>query len=115
MICPLRDREWRLLDGELCRLKRRLKHLGAGSPCAGPPKTGQGADALPRLPLERFRAKWIPVRVKKMRQNKNLEPGSDLIRTDKALDDLACAQFRDRLRVIAERGQHLVGVGAERG
>jgi hypothetical protein len=34
--------------------------------------------------LERFRAKWIPVRVKKTRQNKNLEPGSDSIRTEKA-------------------------------
>ena len=35
--------------------------------------------------LERFRAKWVPVRVKKTRQNKNLEPGSDSIRTDQAL------------------------------
>jgi hypothetical protein len=35
--------------------------------------------------LERFRAKWVPVRVKKTRQNKNLEPGSDSIRTEKAL------------------------------
>jgi hypothetical protein len=35
--------------------------------------------------LERFRAKWIPVRVKKTRQNKRLEPGSDSIRTGKAL------------------------------
>ena len=34
--------------------------------------------------LERFRAKWTPVRVKKTRQNKNLEPGSDSIRTEKA-------------------------------
>jgi hypothetical protein len=34
--------------------------------------------------LKRFRAKWMPVRVKKTRQNKNLELiGSDLIRTDK--------------------------------
>src|ERR1700752_4358617 len=39
-----------------------------------------------RSPLERFRAKWTPVRVKKTRQNKRLEPGSDSIRTDKALD-----------------------------
>jgi hypothetical protein len=31
-----------------------------------------------------FRAKWTPVRVKKTRQNKRLEPGSDSIRTDKA-------------------------------
>src|SRR6266404_2129299 len=42
---------------------------------------------------ERFRAKacpgldpgWTPVRVKKTRQNKRVEPGSDSIRTDKAL------------------------------
>src|SRR5690606_8000254 len=31
--------------------------------------------------LERFRAKWAPVRVKKTRQNKKQEPGSDAIRT----------------------------------
>jgi hypothetical protein len=31
--------------------------------------------------LERFRAKWIPVCVKKTRQNKNLEPRSDSIGT----------------------------------
>jgi hypothetical protein len=31
--------------------------------------------------LERFRAKWIPVRVKKTRQNRNLEPRSDSIGT----------------------------------
>jgi hypothetical protein len=36
--------------------------------------------------LERFRAKWTPVRVKKTRQNKNLEFGSDSIRTENALD-----------------------------
>jgi tripartite-type tricarboxylate transporter receptor subunit TctC len=35
--------------------------------------------------IEHFRAKWTPVRVKKMRQNKNPELGSDLIRTEKAL------------------------------
>ncbi|MFB9262736.1 hypothetical protein ACFFWD_06035, partial [Bradyrhizobium erythrophlei] len=32
--------------------------------------------------LERFRAKWMPVRVKEARQNKNLEFGSDPIRTE---------------------------------
>src|SRR6202021_1786853 len=35
--------------------------------------------------LERFRAKWIPVRLKKTRQNKNLEPRSDSIGTETAL------------------------------
>jgi hypothetical protein len=38
------------------------------------------ADAKPFYALERFRAKWIPVRVKKTRQNESLEPGSDSIR-----------------------------------
>jgi hypothetical protein len=33
-----------------------------------------------------FRAKWMPVRVKKMRQDKNLELGSDSIGTEKALE-----------------------------
>jgi len=37
--------------------------------------------------LERFRAKWAPVRVKKTRQNKMREPGSDSIRTNQALAD----------------------------
>ncbi len=35
--------------------------------------------------LERFQAKWIPVRVKKTRQIKNLELRSDPIGTEKAL------------------------------
>jgi dodecin len=57
--------------------------------------------------LERFRAKacpgldpgWIPVRVKKTRQNKNLEPGSDSIGTGKALAlscGATCALFPHR-------------------
>src|ERR1700723_3203800 len=45
--------------------------------------TGPGESNI--LDLERFRAKWIPVRVKKTRQNKNLEPRSDSIGTEKAL------------------------------
>src|SRR4051794_7221255 len=32
-----------------------------------------------------FRAKWTPVRAKKMRQEKRPEPGSDSVRTDKTL------------------------------
>jgi hypothetical protein len=35
--------------------------------------------------LERFRAKWVPLRVKKTRQNKKREPRSDSIGTEKAL------------------------------
>src|SRR4051812_848256 len=34
---------------------------------------------------ERFQAKWLPVRVKKTRQNKKIEPRSDSIGTEKAL------------------------------
>src|ERR1700761_9593264 len=43
------------------------------------------AGGATRIRLERFRAKWTPVRVKKTRQNKKLEPGSDSIRTVRAL------------------------------
>src|SRR5216684_960304 len=39
-------------------------------------------DAAPR---ERFQAKWKPVRVKKTRQIKNLEPRFDSIETEEAL------------------------------
>jgi pimeloyl-ACP methyl ester carboxylesterase len=38
-----------------------------------------------RIDAERFRAKWRPVRVKKTRQNKNPKPGSDSIRSGRAL------------------------------
>jgi hypothetical protein len=34
-----------------------------------------------RATLERFRAKWIPVRVKKTRQNKKIERGRDSIQS----------------------------------
>jgi hypothetical protein len=34
---------------------------------------------------QRFRAKWMPVRVKKTRQTKDQSLGSDSIRTEKAL------------------------------
>src|SRR5215216_7008091 len=40
---------------------------------------------IARASLERFPAKWKPVRVKKTRQIKNLEPRSDSIGTEKAL------------------------------
>src|SRR6185437_288568 len=42
-------------------------------------------EASQRGGVKRFRAKWTPDRVKKTRQNKKLEPGSDLVRTGKAL------------------------------
>jgi hypothetical protein len=37
------------------------------------------------IALKRFQAKWTPVRVKKTRQIKNLEPRFDSIETEKAL------------------------------
>jgi len=37
----------------------------------------------------RFQAKWTPVRVKKTRQNDNLEPGFDSIETEKTPGCLA--------------------------
>src|ERR1700681_280037 len=79
-------------------------------------------------PLERFRAKWKPVRVKKTRQIKNLEPRFDSIETEKALDlrqpvdvvetalDVAAmlgggalvAELRPQLFLVVER-DHQVG------
>jgi hypothetical protein len=43
-----------------------------------------GGDGNVNVP-ERFQAKWKPVRVKKTRQIKNLEPRFDSIETEKAL------------------------------
>src|ERR1700692_1115906 len=54
------------------------------------------ARSVPEFPLpfsspvlqtqsERFQAKWIPVRVKKTRKIKNLDPRFDSIETEKAL------------------------------
>jgi len=38
-----------------------------------------------RRALQRFQAKWLPVRVKKTRKNRNLEPRSDSIGSEMAL------------------------------
>jgi hypothetical protein len=43
------------------------------------------ANKRPGLLQERFQAKWKPVRIKKTRQNNNLEPRFDAIETEKAL------------------------------
>ena len=45
--------------------------------------TAAGAHAH-RFRTERFRAKWVPVRVKKTRQSKKLEPGFDCVKAGKA-------------------------------
>jgi hypothetical protein len=63
--------------------------------------------------LERFRAKWIPVRVKKTRQIKIIEPASDSIRSEKALkcearlrtDAPAIHHFRNDLQEDGWPGQ----------
>ena len=52
-----------------------------GAPARPPDRSGEGR----RADLERFRAKWIPVRVKKTRQNNKLASVCVLIRTDLAL------------------------------
>jgi hypothetical protein len=53
---------------------------------------------------ERFPAKWIPVRVKKTRQNKSLEPRSDSIGTEKALSLSVSAQ--DKCSNRERDGEH---------
>jgi hypothetical protein len=65
-----------------------MEVLGQPGQAAGQMGVGNLGEAkfrhaifLRRLTSERFRAKWVPVRVKKTRQNKKLEYGSDFVRT----------------------------------
>jgi hypothetical protein len=51
------------------------------------------ASSRRNLPAKRFQAKWRPVRVKKTRQIKNLEPRFDSIETEKALASAANLEF----------------------
>jgi hypothetical protein len=54
--------------------------------------------------LEHFRAKWVPVRVKKTRQNKKIEPRSDSIGTERALlDPLDAAGWRQSDRAVGPK------------
>src|SRR5271154_5383276 len=55
-----------------------------------------GHSFLPSCGLERFPAKWIPVRVKKTRQINNLELRSDSIGTEKALGPTPAHSRGDR-------------------
>ena len=48
--------------------------------------------------LERFQAKWRPVRIKKTRQIKNLEPRFDFIETEKALGEPSVSRMRSLSR-----------------
>jgi hypothetical protein len=58
--------------------------MGAAKTCPALPSRTDPAPGDARVYLERFRAKWITVRVKKTRQNKNSEPRSDSIGTEKS-------------------------------
>jgi hypothetical protein len=64
--------------------------------------------ALTRL-LERFRAKWKPVRVKKTRQNKRVEPRFDSIKTGMALG-MRLVTFGTSLNPHGEEPRSLRGV-----
>src|ERR1700685_2673418 len=86
------------LKGTMTNPQDPSKRLAIGNlhvpsaPMRDPVATGADSDGENRR-LDRFRAKacpaldagWIPVRVKKARQNKNLEPRSDSIGTEEAL------------------------------
>ena len=76
------SRVWRFsLDGAEAALPER----GVESELVVYPREGHGLRERDHQ-LEHFPAKWTPVCVEKMRQNKELEPRSDSIGTEKALD-----------------------------
>src|SRR5438876_1412724 len=58
--------------------------------------------------LERFQAKWIPVRVKKTRQNKKIEPRSDSIGTEKALTGDRMSKPKGKVALVSGSGR---GIG----
>ena len=67
---------------------------------------GNGAICCTIAALERFPAKWIPVRVKKTRQNKKESLRSDSIGTEKALIDVG--------KLAQRRAENLAGLADER-
>ncbi len=58
--------------------------------------------------MEHFRAKWTPVRVKKMRPNKDLEHGSDFIFCERALAPDGTERL-PRIRCTRNRRDQLYG------
>jgi hypothetical protein len=76
---PPQDRQGPAGDAHPGRRHRRRRDATA------PLLTGGPAGLAARAGLKRFQAKWAPVRVKKTRQIKNLEPRFDSIETEKAL------------------------------
>ena len=63
-------------------IRLNCRVLGRRAPLRTQHRKGYAGSA--QLVLERFQAKWRPVRVKKTRQIKNLEPRFDSIETEKA-------------------------------
>src|SRR6266511_135174 len=69
-----------------CRLpSRQTRNAFARRSCSNRKRTDERDSTQSKHALERFRAKWKPVRVKKTRQIKNLEPRFDSIETAKGL------------------------------
>jgi hypothetical protein len=66
--------------------KRQLRGL-AEPPASSATSAGNSNDVLGDS-LEHFQAKWTPVRVKKMRSNKDLERFSDAMGSENALDEV---------------------------
>jgi hypothetical protein len=63
------------------------RHSGAVAQNAGAARPGRLRKACSSSArIERFQAKWRPVRVKKTRQIKDLEPCFDSIETERALE-----------------------------
>src|SRR6202011_4955961 len=74
---------------------------------------GQVSRASISKRLERFQAKWRPVRVKKTRQIKNLEPRFDPIETEQALghhDPAAQQRARGAAELPEQSGLGAAGV-----
>src|SRR5258705_9531838 len=62
------------VDGARTFLSSHLSVI-AGAAVRPTDALGMGVQARRVKPAKRFRAKWLPVRVKKTRQNKKIEPG----------------------------------------
>src|ERR1700722_6069827 len=113
---------WRTLVASECSAPRRQNswHATSTTGSKGWQKSRRPAnpaisDRTVNQLLERFRAKacpgldpgWIPVRVKKTRQNNNLEPRSDSIGTEKAL---AFGEQDGHARFVDETLHVLIGL-----
>jgi hypothetical protein len=91
-------------------MRRRLRlglasRVGVVCPRATLAEKAQHAFVAGAGALKRFQAKWTPVRVKKTRQIKNLEPRFDSIETEKApgCDSINSGRSAD-VRFVARNG-----------